>query len=100
MHWLMGVYVLVEGKEMNGRGVWQMAGGQEFFMYYGSSKGLIYGSYKQWWISDRARMEAGKGAGWMSVASTALTPDQVTEQWQVYFGTAMVFAPKVRARRA
>jgi hypothetical protein len=45
-------------------------------------------------------MEAGKAAGWMLVASTALTPDQVTETWQVWDGTDMewIDAPKVRAR--
>jgi hypothetical protein len=29
---LMGVYELMEGKEVNGRGAWQMAGGEEYFM--------------------------------------------------------------------
>jgi hypothetical protein len=91
-HFLMGVYELMEGKEVNGRGVWQMAGGQEWFMYYDSNK--------QWTISDRASMEAGEGAGWMSVASTALTPNQVTETWQVVDESVMAYvdAPNVRAR--
>jgi hypothetical protein len=95
----MGMYELMEGKEVNGRGVWQMAGagGQERFMYYGS--------YKEWIIGGRASMEAGKNAGWLRVASAALTPDQVTEKWQVRSGrmsagkgNAWVDAPKVRAR--
>jgi hypothetical protein len=86
----MGVYELMEGKEVNGRGVWQMAGGQQYFMYYGSNK--------QWLISAREAMEAGKAAGWMYVDSTALTPDQVTETWKVWDGTEMVAAQKVRAR--
>jgi hypothetical protein len=86
----MGMYELMEGKEVNGRGVWQMAGGQDWFMYYGS--------IKEWFIGDRANMEAREGAGGMSVASTALTPDQVTETWQVVDGTAWVDAPKVRTR--
>jgi hypothetical protein len=34
----------------------------------------------------------------MSVASAALTPDQVTETWKLDDGTAYVDAPKVRAR--
>jgi hypothetical protein len=103
-HDMMGVYQLVEGKEVNGRGVWQMAGGQEYFMYYASSK--------EWFISDRADMEAGKDAGWMRAYSTALTPDQVTETWQAYADDASgseessdsgsdgtwVAAPNVRAR--
>ena len=67
-----------------------MARGQEYFMYYASSK--------EWWIGGRASMETGEGAGVMRVASTALTPDQVTETWKVYNGTAYVDAPKVRAR--
>jgi hypothetical protein len=67
----MGMYALMEGKEVNGRGVWHMAGGEELFMYYGSDN--------KWLVSRREDMEAGKAAGWMSVASSALTPDQVTE---------------------
>jgi hypothetical protein len=86
---LMGVYELVEGKEVNGRGVWQMAGGKEYFLYYAS---------KQWIMSHRASMEAGKASGWLSVASTALTPDQITETWQVADGNGKwPEAPKVRA---
>jgi hypothetical protein len=86
----MGMYELMEGKEVNGRGVWQMAGGVEYFMYYGSNK--------HWFIGNRARMEEGAG-GWMSVVSTALTPDQVTETWQVVDDEGdCVDAPKVRAR--
>jgi hypothetical protein len=54
----MGVYELMEGKVVNGRGVWQMAGGQEYFMYYGSRPGNFFGSIKKWYISDRADMEA------------------------------------------
>jgi hypothetical protein len=86
----MGMYKLMEGKEVNGRGVWKGAGGLELFMYYGSNK--------QWMINGRAHMEAGEDVGWISVASTALTPDQITETWKVYDGTAHVDAPKVRAR--
>jgi hypothetical protein len=95
---LMGVYELMEGKEVNGRGVWQMAvwqmaeGEEELFMYYSSDK--------QWWISGRASMEAGKASGYMKVASAALTPDQITETWKVGDGTGWPDAPKVRARRA
>ena len=89
---MMGMYELMEGKEVNGRGVWQMAGGQEVFMYYASTK--------EWWIGGRENMEAGKAAGWMGVASTALTPDLIAETWKLYDGTSWVDAPKVRARRA
>jgi hypothetical protein len=86
----MGMYELMEGKEVNGRGVWQMAGGVEFFMYYASNN--------KWCVSVRAGMEAGKASGWMYVASAALTPDQITETWELDDGTAWVDAPKVRAR--
>jgi DNA-binding beta-propeller fold protein YncE len=89
-HGLMGVYELMEGKMVNGRGVWQMAGGQEYFMYYASTK--------QWWISDREDMEAGEAEGFMRVDSTAPTPDQITETWKVGDGTRWPDAPKVRAR--
>jgi hypothetical protein len=92
-HNKMGMYELIEGKEVNGRGVWQMAGGKEYFMYYNS--------IKEWMIGDsREYMEAGKADGWMYVATTALTPDQVTGTWKVWDGTAWVDAPKVRAWRA
>jgi hypothetical protein len=74
-HDLMGVYELAEGKEVNGRGMWQIAGGRECFMYYGSNK--------MWYVGNRARMEAGESGGWMKVTSTALTPDQITEAWEV-----------------
>jgi hypothetical protein len=91
----MGVYELMEGKEVNGRGVWQIVGGVEYsphFMYFGRTK--------EWIIGDREDIEAGKEAEYMYVASTALTPDQVTETWQVYDEDedTWVDAPKVRAR--
>jgi hypothetical protein len=90
-HNLMGVYELVEGKQVNGRGVWQMTGGQGCFMYYGSAK--------KWVISSgRASMELGVSAGMMCVASTALTPDQIYETWQVADGIEWVGARKVVAR--
>jgi hypothetical protein len=98
-HGSMGVYKLVEGKELNGRGVWQMAGGQkmagewEVSMFNGSS------SSKEWYIVGSNRAEAGKAAEWMKVTSTAITPDQITERWQVCDGTgSWLDAPKVRAR--
>jgi hypothetical protein len=61
---------------------------------------MYYGSDKSWAIGTREDMEAGEGAGGMYVVSSALTPDQVTETWKVYAGTAWVDAPKLRARRA
>jgi hypothetical protein len=91
----MGVYELVEGKEVNARGVWKRTG-KEHFMYYASSD-------KWWFISDREDMEAGKTYGWLYVDSTALTPDKITETWKVFEDVKpwrFVDAPKVRARLA
>jgi hypothetical protein len=103
-HKTMGVYELMEGKEVNGRGVWQMEGGVEsgmymFFMYY-AKRDTPDDKRWHWWIGGRAGMEAGEGVGGVKVASSALTPDQVTETWQVGDGTGWPDAPKVRARRA
>jgi len=94
---LMGVYELMEGKEVNGRGVWQMAGGEEYFMYYSDNK--------EWWVGGREDMGTGDTSytsGWMYVDSAALTPDQVTETWVVSTpdGKTWVNTPKVMARRA
>jgi hypothetical protein len=50
----MGVYELMEGKEVNGRGVWQMAGGQKIFMYYGSNS--------EWMIGNREQLGAAMGS--------------------------------------
>jgi hypothetical protein len=83
----MGVFERVEGKEMNGRGVWQVLGGMGCFLCY------CYSTNKRWMVSDREGMEAGDGDGPMGVAScmladsTAATPDQITGQWTVGDGT-------------
>jgi hypothetical protein len=87
----MGVYERVEGKEVNGRGVWQVVGGMGFFLFYYSSK-------KQWMVSDRVSIAAGNGASLMVTNSTAATPDQITEQWTVSDGTGLQDAPKLRVR--
>jgi hypothetical protein len=84
-----GVYELEAGKEATARGVW-MATGKEEFLYYAISN--------EWCITDRESMDVGKAAGWMFVASTALTPDKITEGWHAYDGGAIVAAPKVKAR--
>jgi hypothetical protein len=62
-------------------------------MYYASST-------NEWFMNERKNMEAGKAAGWMKVASTALTPDKITETWEVDDGKAWVDAPKVGSRLA
>jgi hypothetical protein len=90
-HELMGVYERVENKGVGGRGVWQALDGINRFLYYVSSSG--------WWVvSDRENMEAGNGNCLMYSNSTASTPDQITEKWQVHDGTAWVNAPNLRVR--
>jgi hypothetical protein len=93
-HDKMGVYELVEGKEVNGRGVWRKEGergvtGDTAFIYYNKSK--------MWFIHDRASMELGKATGWMYISSDALTPDRATGNWSVSAGlrTRWYPAPKV-----
>jgi hypothetical protein len=95
LDFLMGVYTLVEGKEVNARGVWQQHQRVHAHQEVQAIAFMYYGSNKDWFIGDRADMEAGKAAGWMKVASTAPTPDQITKTWQVDDGTAWVEAPKV-----
>jgi hypothetical protein len=90
-HEEMGVYERVEGKEMNGRGVWQAVGSMDCFLYY-------YSSNKRWMVGGREGMEAGDGSCFMAINSTAATPDQITEQWGVYDGTGLQDAPKLRVR--
>jgi hypothetical protein len=87
----MGVYERVEGKEMNGRGVWQAVGGMDCFLCY-------YSSNKQWMVSDRVNIAAGNGRCFMVTNSTAATPDQITEQWRASNGTDWQVAPKLRVR--
>jgi hypothetical protein len=90
-HTLMGVYERVEDKEVNGRGVWQALGGVDHFLYYFSSE-------KEYMATSRENMEAGNGSCLMDVKSTAATPDQIIEQWEVFGGTAWHKAPKLRVR--
>jgi hypothetical protein len=90
-HDLMGVYERVEGKEVDGRGVWQALGGIGRFLFY-------YGSKKRWIVSNREAMEADNGMGSMCVISNATAPDQITEQWKVHDGTGWHNAPKLRVR--
>jgi hypothetical protein len=71
--------------------VWQAVGGINRFLYY-------YSSSERWVVNSREYMEAGNGGGFICVESTAATPDQITEQWQVGDGTAWHKAPKLRVR--
>jgi hypothetical protein len=90
-HTMMGVYERVENKEVDGKGVWQAVGGIGRFLYYHTSR-------KAWMVSGQDDMEAGNGKSYMAVHSTAATPDQITEQWKVSDGTALVNAPNLRVR--
>jgi hypothetical protein len=91
----MGVYELVEGKEVNGRGVWQMAGGGEEVFMYNNGAGC-------WFICDREDMEAGKNRAWFICESSAPTPSALAQGWKVVPGEAKGVcteqAPKVKSR--
>jgi hypothetical protein len=95
-HGRMGMYELVEGKVVNGRGVWQLQGNIDSFLYF-SRRNIM-----EWVISNRREMEAGEAVGWLRVTSRALTPDRVTKLWRVYDGVSSAKgwhdAPKLRVR--
>jgi hypothetical protein len=43
---------------------------------------FVYSRSKaMWMVSTREHMDAGDGAGFMRVKSTAATPDQIIQQW-------------------
>jgi hypothetical protein len=90
-HSCMGMYELLEGKAVHGRGVWQLCGERNRFLYF--SRNAFEGL---WCISNMECMEAGKAAGWIIVKSSALTPDLVTEQWHVFDGSRFFGAPKLQ----
>jgi hypothetical protein len=94
-HTFMGVYERVEGKEVNGRGVWQAVGCIDRCLYYFSSSKEAYDG---WMVSDRESMEAGNWGCSMYTNSTATTPDQIAEQWRVSDHTRWQDAPKLRVR--
>jgi hypothetical protein len=95
-HMCMHVYELIEGKEVNGRGVWRTRGSCTRLYYENAF--LYYSSTSSWCISDEDDMEEGKSSGWMTVRSTALTPDKATETWRVAIGEGVfVDAPAVAA---
>ena len=77
----MGLYELIEGKVVNGRGVWQYRGTSTMNTSMSSPRRcqrfLYYVSTRKWRLSDREDMEEGKARGYLRVASSALTPDQV-----------------------
>jgi hypothetical protein len=88
---LMGVYQLMEGKVVNGSAVWQKQGGTtELFLYCSNSS--------RWLVSTMENMEKGKAAGFMFLATAALTPDQArpSEMCQVSDGRQVVEAAEAR----
>jgi hypothetical protein len=91
-HDKMGVYELVDGKEVNGRGVWQQKGGWD-----GHDRFIYYSSTNEWYANDKNAMDVGLASGSLKVASSALTPNKITEAWQVWDG-AWIAAPKMRAK--
>jgi hypothetical protein len=64
---MMGTYELVEGKVMNGRGVWKGKGPWPFMWY----------AEKNWGIGPEDSMKEGRTSSLMRVASAALTPDML-----------------------
>jgi hypothetical protein len=87
---LMGVYQCIEGKEVNGRGMWQKMG-REIFLFFNDSN--------EWAVADREDMESGV-AGFMLVKSTATNPECIVEPWQVadISTRSAADAPKLRVR--
>jgi hypothetical protein len=102
-HRFMGVYERVEGKEINGKGVWQALGGIERFLYHYIDTGprwIVCDMLPRWIVSDRESMEAGNGASHMRADSTTATPDQISGEWMVYNSTAgtVQAQPKLRVQ--
>jgi hypothetical protein len=91
-HDKMGVYTLVEGKCVNGRGVWTKKGREvEYCMYFANNS--------EWFISNTSLMEAGTALGWLKVVSAALTPEKISETWKVDDGPgAWLDVSKLKAR--
>jgi tetratricopeptide (TPR) repeat protein len=102
MQAMMGVYEVVEGKEVNARGVWKWTGQEkqakkkEMFIYYASNGD----DPCRWTIATQKSMEEGVCFQDLYVDTTALTPDLITETWKVWSGSGKGWpdAPKVRAR--
>lgn len=74
-HDCMGSYEM-QDQMVNGRPVYRQQGGADMYLFY-ASRG------SKWCISDGEDMWAGRPKGWCYVVSQALTPDQITEQWEV-----------------
>jgi hypothetical protein len=91
-HEMMGIYAPMEGKIMNGRGVWKREGmGMEAYMFYVANEG-------EWHVDSKEAMEAGEATGDLSVVSDAMTPDAATEEWTAWGGEEWHAAPKITTR--
>ena len=87
---LMGVYQRSRGLEVNGRGVWQQQGGQQF---------LFYSHSRKWYVGSRESMKTGHSRGLMKCKSAAINPDEIDGVWQLYDGAGTwVDAPNVQSR--
>jgi hypothetical protein len=77
VHIIMGLYQRMDDVQVNGHGVWQMAGGKDFFVYrsgestVNSHNGDITTAITNWswFVGDRQCMEAGHPAGFVTMAS-------------------------------
>jgi microsomal dipeptidase-like Zn-dependent dipeptidase len=78
-HNLMGAYAPMDGKIVNGKGVWKREGmGVDAYMFYS-----IVASQESWHVGiGKDEMEAGKCTGDLSVVGDTMTPDAATAQWQ------------------
>jgi ribosomal protein S19 len=63
-----------------------MVQGRPTYKQPGSDKKLYYNSNSNWMVGT----DTSKTAGWWSVKSTAMTPDEITETWTVYSGSKWV----------
>jgi serine/threonine protein kinase len=79
-HDKMGMYMLVPGRVVNGRGVWQKS------VLNGEASSaadsfVLYSKNGKWGI-----MTEGEPRGWAKIASPSFTPDQAVGPWQVADG--------------
>jgi hypothetical protein len=98
---MMGVYERMDGRELNGKGVWQALGGIERYLYFCKQTFVGEMYYGSWFVGDKEDMEQHEeGHGFMCVESKADTPDQIgsEETWTVGVGHEFEDAPEVTVR--
>lgn len=88
----VGIYELCD-LTINGRPVYQQHGETDLFLYFSSTD--------KWYISDGEDMRLGRPRGWCQVASQALVPSQITEEWAVWdsISRGWEVAPRIKARQ-